>query len=675
MKLSKIVTQLLVVASAAPSAWAFQPPSTARPAHATRTSSTSRQPQRRCPTTVPPTPSSSSLQTKPSTATTSLSALPIAATAATAAVTSTLASLSSPLGSLAVLAFVILVHEAGHFLAARSLGIRVEEFSVGVGPRILGVRRKRRRTKHGREGNGDEFDFEWIVERDDEEQRVPLSSSKSPSSGSSDDEDNYADEIEFSLRALPLGGYVRFPENYNRTLAYEIDDVVRLAKRQALKLRLQDESIAAWEKVLENVAARSFVANALSLGLLGKWVERRVEGQLRGVEEEVRLLESSEKRQAGSWFDVLPWVNNNNNNNNDENNSILGDAASIGTTTDDALNHLDPKSKLEILQAATTKPEITYSADPDLLQNRPWEQRALVLSGGVIFNILLAFACYFGEVTGGRGLPRPVFDNGAVVSSVVGPESPAFGVLVQGDVIVGVNDMISSAANNGKKGMWASQSEISNVISTIRKTPEGEAVKLTILHGMKDTNDIRTRPQPESVTVAPKRKLDALGQPTGPQSIGVMLAPNYLRTEMIKATDIFDAISKSSLAVYEITSETAKSIFGLLINLLFGKGLPAGTSMSGPIGVISTGSEVVSSRDIATIVAFAASISVNLAVVNSLPLPALDGGQLMFVLAEAAAGRKIDQRLQEGINAGALLVLLCISFGTAVGDVTSIFSR
>ncbi len=242
-------------------------------------------------------------------------------------------------------------------------------------------------------------------------------------------------------------------------------------------------------------------------------------------------------------------------------------------------------------------------------------------------------------------------------------------------------DMITSAVTNGNKGMWASQKEISKVISTIRETPEGEPVKLTILHGNSDTtaiatnNNINTPQQPETVTVAPKRKLDALGQPTGPQSIGVMLAPNYLRTDMIKATNALDAITKSTLAVYEITSETAKSIFGLLLDLLFGKGLPAGTSMSGPIGVISTGSEVVSSRDIATIVAFAASISVNLAVVNSLPLPALDGGQLLFVLAEAAAGRKIDQRLQEGINAGALLVLLCISFGTAVGDVTSIFSR
>ena len=229
------------------------------------------------------------------------------------------------------------------------------------------------------------------------------------------------------------------------------------------------------------------------------------------------------------------------------------------------------------------------------------------------------------------------------------------------------SDMPTSPAES-KKGIWAAQAEISNVISSIRNTPEGESVRFTVVHGR---NSERT----EVVSITPQRRLDALGEPTGPPSIGVMLGPNYLRTDLVRASNVFDAVSKAGSVVYEMTSETARSIVGLLVGVLFGKGLPAGTSMSGPIGVVKTGAEVVSSSDFAAVVAFAASISINLAVVNSLPLPALDGGQLMFVLAEAAAGRKIDQRVQEGINAGALIILLFISFGTAVGDVTSIFSR
>ena len=161
----------------------------------------------------------------------------------------------------------------------------------------------------------------------------------------------------------------------------------------------------------------------------------------------------------------------------------------------------------------------------------------------------------------------------------------------------------------------------------------------------------------------------------GVTSIGVMLGPNYVKTELIKASNPIDAASKAGSALYTITSQTASSLFGLLFDLLIGKGVPAGVSMSGPIGVVKAGADVVSSSDFAAVVAFAAGISINLAVINSLPLPALDGGQMMFVLAEAISKRKIDQRLQETVNAGALLILLFVSFGTTVGDITSLFAK
>ena len=61
----------------------------------------------------------------------------------------------------------------------------------------------------------------------------------------------------------------------------------------------------------------------------------------------------------------------------------------------------------------------------------------------------------------------------------------------------------------------------------------------------------------------------------------------------------------------------------------------------------------------------------NLAVVNALPLPALDGGQLVFVVGELLTGKKVDQRKQEEISSAALLFLLLVSASTAVGDITS----
>jgi len=528
----------------------------------------------------------------------------------------TLSAIGSPLGSIAVLAFVILVHESGHFLAARSLGINVDEFSVGVGPRIIGVRRQL-------------IDDKFVYERIND-------STKDDEDDTTQQQNN--DGIEFSLRVIPLGGYVKFPENYNRTLAFELEDIARNARNEARRMRIEDASPL--QKTLESVAAKSLVFNILSLGLLKKWQQNKLDEQIRQAEEEAEINGSGSNKSVGkkaSWFSALPWVGKNKEKKDD----------------------INKKDKLAILNAAKP-PTIDYFDDENLLQNRPASQRALVLSGGVIFNIILAFACYFGELQVGRGLPSPVFDAGAVVSQAPSNDSPSFGILKQGDAIIGVNEMMLSNSKGSTDSIWKSQKAISSVISSIRETPDGESVTLTIVHG-KNTDST------EVINITPRQNTD------GVKSIGVMLGPNYVRTDVIKASSIIDAVNKAGSAVYQLTSETARSITGLLVGMLLGKGLPAGTSMSGPIGVVKSGADVVKSYDFYAVVAFAASISINLAVVNSLPLPALDGGQLAFVLAEAAAGRKIDQRVQEGINSGALLILLLISAGTAVGDVTSIF--
>lgn len=317
--------------------------------------------------------------------------------------TAALSSVSSPLGSLTVLAFVILIHEAGHFIAARSFGIDVDEFSVGVGPRVLGIKKK---------FIDDKVAWEWIEDLNEEEEEDVLNDGS----------------IEFSLRAFPLGGYVRFPPSYNQTLAFEVEDRARKARDEARLLRVEKSN--ALEKGLEFMAAKSFVFNALSLGLLKKWANAREELQLRDAEKEVLLEQQSKSAsKSNSWWGALSW--NSNNNNDDETDSSELESA---------------QARLELIKAGKT-PEIEYYDNPNLLQNRPWQQRAVVLAGGVVFNILLAFACYFGEVTVGKGLPRPCFDSGAVVSGVVATESPAFGVLKQGDIILGVNgEVLESCA-------------------------------------------------------------------------------------------------------------------------------------------------------------------------------------------------------------------------------------
>lgn len=215
-----------------------------------------------------------------------------------------------------------------------------------------------------------------------------------------------------------------------------------------------------------------------------------------------------------------------------------------------------------------------------------------------------------------------------------------------------------------------SQEAINEFISEIRKTSPGESLRLSIIQAAAD--GAGASKGPIDIVVKPQVNSD------NARSIGVMLSPNYVRTDKIKAESLPDAIVKASKATSDITTSTARSLLTLLGNVFMGKGTGS-QSVSGPIGLIKQGSDVVSSaasgRDIAAVVGFAAAISCNLAVVNSLPLPALDGGQLVFVLAEGLTGKKIDQKRQEEINALALFLLLAFSLNTAVGDVGRLIIR
>ena len=82
------------------------------------------------------------------------------------------------------------------------------------------------------------------------------------------------------------------------------------------------------------------------------------------------------------------------------------------------------------------------------------------------------------------------------------------------------------------------------------------------------------------------------------------------------------------------------------------------SQVSGPIAIVAMGSELAKS-DASSLFDFTAIISINLAIINILPLPALDGGQLAFLIIEALRGGKpLPSALQENVMQGGLFLLL-----------------
>lgn len=93
-------------------------------------------------------------------------------------------------------------------------------------------------------------------------------------------------------------------------------------------------------------------------------------------------------------------------------------------------------------------------------------------------------------------------------------------------------------------------------------------------------------------------------------------------------------------------------------------GARSSDELSGPLGIAKMSGEV-AEGGLVSILGFAALISVNLGLINLFPVPALDGGHLLFYAAEALRGRPLGQRAQEyGFRLGLALVLMLMVLAT-----------
>ena len=106
-------------------------------------------------------------------------------------------------------------------------------------------------------------------------------------------------------------------------------------------------------------------------------------------------------------------------------------------------------------------------------------------------------------------------------------------------------------------------------------------------------------------------------------------------------------------AVHDVWALNAATL-GALWDAIRGRG---GASLAGPVAIVrQTSAEV--RRGLADFASILANISVGLALFNFLPMPALDGGRLVFLGVELVSGRKVNQRLESVVHVIGLLVLL-----------------
>ena len=108
-----------------------------------------------------------------------------------------------------------------------------------------------------------------------------------------------------------------------------------------------------------------------------------------------------------------------------------------------------------------------------------------------------------------------------------------------------------------------------------------------------------------------------------------------------------------------------------IIDLITGRYTIA--AVSGPIGIGEVIGEA-AGQGVAPLLSIAALISINLGVMNLLPIPALDGGRTVLILVEMITKKKLNPDLEAKINAVSLIILLALSAIIMVKDVVGLFN-
>lgn len=281
--------------------------------------------------------------------------------------------------------------------------------------------------------------------------------------------------------------------------------------------------------------------------------------------------------------------------------------------------------------------------NPRAFNKRPLYAQAFVLVAGVAMNVLLAFACFTAAFT--LGVERSVDEHAAspdarlTVLAVI-PDSPAARAGIEvGDRIIGV-----SSARSGEVELAPS------VVSTT--IARDGLIELSVLRG--DASRVIEITAEEGV-VPEERARPAIGITMG-----------LLETH---ALPLHEAALEAAKETYYGAIAIGKGIATLIYNAVL---LRADlSSVTGPVGIAGLVGEA-AAFGIASLLTFTAFISLNLAVINLLPFPALDGGRLVFVVIEWLKGSPVRQGFAYGANALGFALLMLLMAAVTWNDIAKL---
>ncbi len=273
-----------------------------------------------------------------------------------------------------------------------------------------------------------------------------------------------------------------------------------------------------------------------------------------------------------------------------------------------------------------------------------WVQAAVVFAG-VLFNFLFAWLA----LSAGFMVGLPTVLDGTQSGAVrdvratvldVAPASPAEAAGFR------YGDIVRSVSSEGETlAQGASAAEARAFIAEHGEAP----VAITVLRGQEET----------TFTAVPKE-----GVVEGRRALGIVLEDIG-----IVSHPPLEALRQAGALSLLIIQDTARGLWNFGSTLFTARA--DFSNVAGPVGIAQVGGSAVQ-EGYAAIILLLAIISVNLGLINLLPIPGLDGGRLVFIAVEAMKGSPVSDRLTVGLTVVGFALLAALMLIVTYHDLVRI---
>jgi regulator of sigma E protease len=271
-----------------------------------------------------------------------------------------------------------------------------------------------------------------------------------------------------------------------------------------------------------------------------------------------------------------------------------------------------------------------HREDKDSFGNKPLLARFAVLFAGVFMNmiaaaVLLSIAFGVGVPTiveGDLGGSAIVSDTELLITQVLGESPAALSGIEAGDRVMTIN---GETFEDGEAARTYLQGVDPNEVVNFLLVREGESLE---------------------TEVAPSylEEIDGMGVGVAIVQTGTLRYPWYVTP--VKGVESTFFYTKEILVA-----------FGDIVQGWVGGGESEQIELAGPIGIAVITGEVVE-QGIVSLLQFAAILSINLAIINVFPFPALDGGRILFVIIEAVRRKPVDAKIETVVHNIGFLILI-----------------